>query len=66
MKVGILRCIELNPVPGLALKPSSVQDQKAPILCAKDRGFTGYEMSLRERVAYSALMRTIRFQTFSP
>lgn len=39
---------------------------KAPILCAKDRGFEGYEMSLRERVAYSALMRTIRFQTFSP
>ena len=44
----------------------AVRKYKAPILCAKDRGFKGYEMSLRERVAYSALMRTIRFQTFSP
>ena len=44
----------------------AVRKYKAPILCAKDRGFEGYEMSLRERVAYSALMRTIRFQTFSP
>ena len=42
------------------------EKHEAPILCAKDRGFTDYEMSLRERVAYSALMRTIRFQTFSP
>ena len=42
------------------------EKHEAPILCAKDRGFEGYELSLRERVAYSALMRTIRFQTFSP
>ena len=35
-------------------------------LCEGSGPREGYELSLRERVAYSALMRTIRFQTFSP